>query len=32
VGRIGPVAEGLLIWTAGLGVLMVSILWIGARL
>jgi ubiquinol-cytochrome c reductase cytochrome c subunit len=32
LGRIGPVAEGLLIWTAGLGVLMVSILWIGARL
>jgi ubiquinol-cytochrome c reductase cytochrome c subunit len=32
LGRIGPVAEGLVIWTAGLGVLMVSILWIGARL
>ncbi len=32
IGRIGPVAEGLLIWTAGLGVLMVAILWIGARL
>ena len=32
LGRIGPVAEGLLIWTVGLGVLMVSILWIGARL
>jgi ubiquinol-cytochrome c reductase cytochrome c subunit len=32
LGRIGPVAEGLLIWTAGLGVLMISILWIGARL
>ena len=31
LGRIGPVAEGLLIWTAGLGVLMVTILWIGAR-
>ena len=32
LGRIGPVAEGLVIWTVGLGVLMVSILWIGARL
>ncbi|WP_408660713.1 c-type cytochrome [Jatrophihabitans sp.] len=32
LGRIGPVAEGLVIWTAGMGVLMVSILWIGARL
>lgn len=32
LGRVGPVAEGLLIWTAGLGVLMISILWIGARL
>ncbi|MEO7259842.1 MAG: cytochrome c [Jatrophihabitantaceae bacterium] len=32
LGRIGPVAEGLLIWTAGLGVLMISILWIGAKL
>jgi ubiquinol-cytochrome c reductase cytochrome c subunit len=32
LGRIGPVAEGLVIWTAGLGALMVTILWIGARL
>jgi ubiquinol-cytochrome c reductase cytochrome c subunit len=32
LGRIGPVAEGFVIWTVGLGVLMVSILWIGARL
>ncbi|MEO6502577.1 MAG: c-type cytochrome [Jatrophihabitantaceae bacterium] len=32
LGRVGPVAEGLVIWTAGLGVLMISILWIGARL
>lgn len=32
LGRIGPVAEGLLIWTVGLGALMISILWIGARL
>jgi ubiquinol-cytochrome c reductase cytochrome c subunit len=29
--RIGPVSEGLLVWTAGLGVLMVAILWIGAK-
>jgi ubiquinol-cytochrome c reductase cytochrome c subunit len=29
--RIGPVSEGLLIWTVGLGVLIVSILWIGAK-
>jgi ubiquinol-cytochrome c reductase cytochrome c subunit len=29
--RIGPVSEGLLIWTAGLGVLMLAILWIGAK-
>jgi ubiquinol-cytochrome c reductase cytochrome c subunit len=29
--RIGPVSEGLLIWTAGLGVLMVAILWIGRK-
>jgi ubiquinol-cytochrome c reductase cytochrome c subunit len=29
--RIGPVSEGLLIWTAGLGVLMITILWIGAK-
>jgi ubiquinol-cytochrome c reductase cytochrome c subunit len=29
--RIGPVSEGLLIWTLGLGLLMGTILWIGAR-
>jgi ubiquinol-cytochrome c reductase cytochrome c subunit len=29
--RIGPVSEGLLIWTVGLGALMVSILWIGRK-
>jgi ubiquinol-cytochrome c reductase cytochrome c subunit len=29
--RIGPVSEGLLIWTVGLGVLMVAILWIGRK-
>jgi len=31
LGRIGPVSEGLLIWTAGLGVLILAILWIGAK-
>lgn len=31
LARIGPVSEGLLIWTAGLGVLMITILWIGAK-
>jgi ubiquinol-cytochrome c reductase cytochrome c subunit len=31
LGRIGPVSEGLLIWTAGLGALMLAILWIGAK-
>lgn len=29
--RIGPVSEGLLVWTVGLGVLMVAILWIGRK-
>ena len=29
--RIGPVSEGLVIWTIGLGVLIVAILWIGAK-
>ena len=32
IGRIGPVAEGLVIWTVGIGVMMITILWIGARL
>lgn len=31
LARIGPVSEGLLIWTAGLGVLIITILWIGAK-
>jgi ubiquinol-cytochrome c reductase cytochrome c subunit len=29
LGRLGPVPEGLVIWTVGLGILMVAILWIG---
>ncbi|HTZ45260.1 MAG TPA: cytochrome c [Jatrophihabitans sp.] len=31
LARIGPVSEGLVIWSVGLGVLMVAILWIGAK-
>jgi len=31
LARIGPVSEGLVIWTVGLGVLMLAILWIGAK-
>jgi ubiquinol-cytochrome c reductase cytochrome c subunit len=31
LARIGPVSEGLLVWTAGLGVLLLAILWIGAK-
>lgn len=31
LAKLGPVTEGLLLWTAGLGVLIIAILWIGAR-
>ena len=31
VDRIGPVSEAIVIWVAGIGALMVAILWIGAR-
>jgi ubiquinol-cytochrome c reductase cytochrome c subunit len=31
LARIGPVSEGLLVWTAGLGALMMAILWIGRK-
>ena len=31
LARLGPVTEGLLVWTAGLGLLIGVILWIGAR-
>jgi ubiquinol-cytochrome c reductase cytochrome c subunit len=31
LARLGPVTEGLLVWTAGLGLLIGAILWIGAR-
>lgn len=31
IGRLGPVSEGIVIWTVGIGALMVTILWIGAK-
>jgi ubiquinol-cytochrome c reductase cytochrome c subunit len=31
VDRIGPVSEGLVLWVLGVGALMVTILWIGAK-
>ncbi|SHG59189.1 menaquinol-cytochrome c reductase cytochrome c1 subunit precursor [Jatrophihabitans endophyticus] len=31
IARIGPVSEAVVIWVAGVGALMVAILWIGAR-
>ncbi len=31
LGRIGPVSEGLVIWIAGIGAIVVGILWIGAK-
>jgi ubiquinol-cytochrome c reductase cytochrome c subunit len=31
LGRIGPVAEGLFVWTFGLGALIAVAIWIGAR-
>jgi ubiquinol-cytochrome c reductase cytochrome c subunit len=31
IGRIGPVSEAVVIWVAGIGALMVVILWIGAK-
>jgi ubiquinol-cytochrome c reductase cytochrome c subunit len=31
IGRLGPVPEGLVIWVIGIGVIMVMILWIGAK-
>jgi ubiquinol-cytochrome c reductase cytochrome c subunit len=31
IDRIGPVSEAIVIWAAGVGVLMIAILWIGAR-
>ncbi len=31
VDRIGPVSEAIVIWVAGVGAIMISILWIGAK-
>ncbi|MGH8859805.1 MAG: cytochrome bc1 complex diheme cytochrome c subunit [Jatrophihabitantaceae bacterium] len=31
IDRIGPVSEAIVLWVAGVGLLMVAILWIGAR-
>jgi ubiquinol-cytochrome c reductase cytochrome c subunit len=31
LGRIGPVAEGLFLWTAGLLTLVAFAIWIGAK-
>ena len=31
IGRLGPVPEGLVIWVVGIGALLVTILWIGAK-
>ena len=30
-GRMGPVAEGLVIWVVGIGVLMFGIFWMGSK-
>jgi len=31
IGRLGPVPEGLVIWIVGIGALILTILWIGAK-
>jgi ubiquinol-cytochrome c reductase cytochrome c subunit len=31
IDRIGPVSEAIVLWVAGVGALMVAILWIGAK-
>ena len=31
IDRIGPVSEAIVLWVAGVGLLMVAILWIGAK-
>jgi ubiquinol-cytochrome c reductase cytochrome c subunit len=31
IDRIGPVSEAIVIWVAGIGVVIVAILWIGAK-
>jgi ubiquinol-cytochrome c reductase cytochrome c subunit len=30
-GRMGPVAEGLVIWVVGIGVLLFGIFWMGSK-
>jgi ubiquinol-cytochrome c reductase cytochrome c subunit len=31
IGRVGPVSEGLVIWVAGIGAIVLIIMWIGAK-
>ncbi len=31
IGRIGPVSEGLVVWIVGIGAVVITILWIGAK-
>ncbi len=31
IDRVGPVSEAIVIWVVGIGVLMIAILWIGAK-
>ena len=31
IGRVGPVAEGLVMWVVGVGVLMFGIFWMGSK-
>ncbi len=31
IGRVGPVAEGLVIWVVGIGVLMFGVFWMGSK-
>jgi ubiquinol-cytochrome c reductase cytochrome c subunit len=31
IDRIGPVSEAIVIWVAGIGAVMIAILWIGAK-
>jgi ubiquinol-cytochrome c reductase cytochrome c subunit len=31
LGRLGPVPEGIVLWVAGIGALMVMVLWIGSK-
>jgi ubiquinol-cytochrome c reductase cytochrome c subunit len=31
IGRVGPVAEGLVIWVAAVGALLFGIFWMGTK-